>query len=59
MGNFHPYDLIFDRQGNLYVADYDNHRVQMFTIEKNSCTKGTCQKVLLIERSRLLPIFFI
>ncbi|CAM2723185.1 unnamed protein product [Rotaria socialis] len=25
--------LSFDRQGNLYVADYNNHRVQRFSIE--------------------------
>jgi hypothetical protein len=41
-----------------YVANYENHRVQMFTIDESSCTKVTCQKVLLIERSTLVPIFF-
>jgi hypothetical protein len=59
IGIFHPYDLTFDRQGKLYVADYENHRAQVFTIDKSSCTKGTCQIVLLIERSTLVPIFFI
>jgi hypothetical protein len=39
-----PRDLAFDRQGNLYVADAENHRIQMFTIDKSSCGKGTCQK---------------
>jgi sugar lactone lactonase YvrE len=39
-----PDDLTFDRQENLYVADFDNHRVQMFTIDKSSCVKGTCGK---------------
>ncbi|CAF3518239.1 unnamed protein product [Rotaria socialis] len=29
----YPYGLSFDRQGNLYVADYNNHRVQRFSIE--------------------------
>ncbi|CAF3404332.1 unnamed protein product [Rotaria socialis] len=33
---FHcPYDFSFDRQGNLYVADEYNHRVQRFSIEKD------------------------
>ncbi|CAF3782840.1 unnamed protein product, partial [Rotaria socialis] len=33
---FHcPYDLSFDRQGNLYVADEYNHRVQRFSMEKD------------------------
>jgi hypothetical protein len=39
-----PNDLTFDRQGNLYVSDWDNDRVQMYTIDKSSCAKGTCQK---------------
>ncbi|CAF2108019.1 unnamed protein product [Rotaria magnacalcarata] len=29
----YPYGLSFDRHGNLYVADYDNNRVQRFSIE--------------------------
>ncbi|CAM4951198.1 unnamed protein product [Rotaria socialis] len=36
-----PTDMGFDRQGNLYVTDYGNERVQMFTINKSSCTKST------------------
>ncbi|CAM4946058.1 unnamed protein product [Rotaria socialis] len=28
-----PFGLSFDRQGNLYVADNNNHRVQRFSIE--------------------------
>ena len=39
-----PRDLAFDRQGNLYVADAENYRVQMFTIDKSSCGQGTCKK---------------
>ncbi|CAF1555029.1 unnamed protein product [Rotaria sp. Silwood1] len=35
-----PRDLAFDRQGNLYVADAENYRIQMFTIDKSSCAKG-------------------
>ena len=27
-----PIDLSFDRQNNLYVSDYYNHRVQKFNI---------------------------
>jgi sugar lactone lactonase YvrE len=27
-----PIDLSFDRQGNLYVADWGNHRIQKFEI---------------------------
>ncbi|CAF3397714.1 unnamed protein product [Rotaria socialis] len=30
-----PYGFSFDRHGNLYVADRDNHRVQRFSIEKD------------------------
>jgi DNA-binding beta-propeller fold protein YncE len=33
-----PYDIAFDREGNLYVADTSNHRIQMFRIDKSSCT---------------------
>jgi DNA-binding beta-propeller fold protein YncE len=33
-----PLGLSFDRQGNLYVADYGNHRVQKFYIGLNSNT---------------------
>ncbi|CAF4720352.1 unnamed protein product, partial [Rotaria socialis] len=29
----YPIGLSFDRHGNLYVADEDNHRVQRFSIE--------------------------
>ncbi|CAF3770780.1 unnamed protein product [Rotaria socialis] len=29
----YPYGLSFDRQGNLYVADVNNNRVQRFSIE--------------------------
>ncbi|CAF2246921.1 unnamed protein product, partial [Rotaria magnacalcarata] len=28
-----PIGLSFDRYGNLYVADHNNHRVQRFSIE--------------------------
>ncbi|CAF3378062.1 unnamed protein product [Rotaria socialis] len=28
-----PFGLSFDRHGNLYVVDYNNHRVQRFSIE--------------------------
>ena len=28
-----PWDLSFDRQNNLYVVDYGNHRLQKFNIE--------------------------
>ncbi len=30
-----PYDLSFDRQNNLYVVDYNNHRVQKFNIHSS------------------------
>ncbi|CAF4635164.1 unnamed protein product, partial [Rotaria socialis] len=30
---YFPYGLSFDRQGNLYVADWNNHRVQRFSME--------------------------
>jgi sugar lactone lactonase YvrE len=30
---YYPEGLSFDRQGNLYVADCDNHRIQKFEID--------------------------
>jgi hypothetical protein len=35
-----PIDLVFDRQGNLYVVDRQNSRIQMFAIDKSSCNNG-------------------
>jgi len=33
-GQFHfPYNIAFDRSGDVYVADYSNHRIQVFTPE--------------------------
>ncbi|CAF5168134.1 unnamed protein product, partial [Rotaria magnacalcarata] len=32
-----PFDLSFDRNGNLYVADMSNYRIQMFKIDKSAC----------------------
>jgi hypothetical protein len=31
-----PIGLSFDRHGNLYVADINNHRVQKFNIDSNA-----------------------
>jgi DNA-binding beta-propeller fold protein YncE len=31
----YPYGLLFDRQGNFYVVDYGNHRVQRFNIDQS------------------------
>ena len=28
-----PYDVAFDNTGNVYVADYYNHHIQVFTAE--------------------------
>lgn len=27
-----PYDMTFDGSGNMYVADYNNHRIQQFSL---------------------------
>jgi hypothetical protein len=35
-----PRDLKFDRDGNLYVVDRDNHRVQKFLIQQSSCASS-------------------
>ncbi|CAF4441482.1 unnamed protein product [Rotaria socialis] len=35
----YPYDLAFGRQGNLYVTELLNSRIQMFPIDKSSCVK--------------------
>jgi sugar lactone lactonase YvrE len=32
-----PIDIDFDREGNLYITDRNNHRIQMYTINKSSC----------------------
>ncbi|CAF0878090.1 unnamed protein product [Adineta steineri] len=31
-----PYSLTFDRYGNMFVADYSNHRIQKFLLMKDS-----------------------
>ena len=28
-----PYGISSDREGNVYVADYNNHRIQVFTVD--------------------------
>ncbi|CAF4734610.1 unnamed protein product, partial [Rotaria sp. Silwood2] len=33
----YPQDLSFDRQGNLYIVDYANDRIQRFNID-SSCS---------------------
>jgi sugar lactone lactonase YvrE len=33
----HPIDIDFDREGNLYITDRNNHRIQMYAINKTSC----------------------
>ncbi|CAF5079675.1 unnamed protein product, partial [Rotaria sp. Silwood1] len=33
---FYPHGLSFDRQGNIYVVDHFNHRVQKFDIEQTT-----------------------
>ena len=50
-GEFHmPYNIAFDRRGIVYVADYSNHRVQVFTPEGQYLRmfgiKGTCASEL-------------
>jgi sugar lactone lactonase YvrE len=32
-----PIDIDFDREGNLYITDRNNHRIQMYAINKSSC----------------------
>jgi hypothetical protein len=44
-----PKDLSFDRHGNLYVADTDNYRVQMFIIDKSSCVAGNLLKCQFVQ----------
>ena len=36
-----PIGLSFDSQGNLFVTDYSNNRVQKFAVATNSCGKWT------------------
>jgi hypothetical protein len=35
----HPETLSFDSYGNIFVTDYNNHRVQKFLLSTNSCSK--------------------
>ena len=35
----HPWTMQFDRQGNMFVTDRDNNRVQKFLLSTNSCGK--------------------
>jgi hypothetical protein len=44
-----PLDLKFERHGNLYVADSENYRVQMFAIDKSFCDAGNLSKLLCID----------
>jgi len=34
---YYPSDLSFDFEGNLFIVDNGNHRVQKFLINKSSC----------------------
>ena len=36
---FYPYSFSFDRSGNIFVADRDNHRIQKFEYLEKSCGK--------------------
>ncbi|CAF4109719.1 unnamed protein product [Rotaria magnacalcarata] len=47
----YPYDLAFDRQGNLYVTELLNSRIRMFPIDKISCVKHSVE---LVQNSFLL-----
>ena len=45
-----PQDVVQDKAGNLYVTDFDNHRVQVFSCEgqllSTFCEKGSASKKL-------------
>ena len=43
-----PEGLAFDRQGNLYVADSANYRIQMYTIDKSSCPPTNWKQLIMI-----------
>jgi hypothetical protein len=32
----YPSDLLFDRHNNLYVVDFNNHRIQKFDIDQSN-----------------------
>jgi hypothetical protein len=41
-----PNDLAFDNEGNLYVSDQNNHRIQMFAITDNhACSPASTNKI--------------
>ena len=49
---YHPTDLDFDSQGNLYVSEGWNHRVQFFAlIDNHPCTEPSTS-------TGNLPVFF-
>lgn len=33
-----PTDVIFDPMGNMYIADYSNHRIQFFSVDQSNAT---------------------
>ena len=37
----YPHSLTFDRDGNLFVADSANERIQKFVLARNSCGEST------------------
>ncbi|CAF3934311.1 unnamed protein product [Rotaria sordida] len=43
----YPEDVAFDPQGNMYVDDLNNNRVQMYAIDKSACAKGTRKKIAI------------
>ena len=51
-----PRDLKFDQDGNLYVVDRDNHRVQKFLIQQSSCvsSKSTGRRIPTIHHHSFL-----
>ena len=38
----HPYDMTTDSDGNVYVADHDNHRIQVFTADRIYLRQCVC-----------------
>jgi hypothetical protein len=50
----HPTDLAFDSQGNLYVSDAWNHRVQFFAMINNDPCQETSTVLVTTTTSTVL-----
>jgi hypothetical protein len=55
----YPNDIAFDNQGNLYMNDQNNNRIQIFAlIDNRPCSSASTDKIsFILIPSMLLPLF--